>query len=183
MKVLACSASNSASSINHELIKYTTEYLQIPSDIVNLKDFDVPIFSIDLERQNGFPDQITVLYHTIKNYDAYVISIPEHNGNFPAFFKNIIDWLTRIRTGFFDHKPILLLNASPGLNGGKSVLDIAKKSFPHFAGHVVDTFILSQFGSLVIDGKIYIENSETINELNDVIKKFESFLKTKLETV
>jgi chromate reductase len=183
MKVLAFSASNSASSINHELVKYTLQYLKGSSDVINLKDFDIPMYCIDFEKESGFPEGIMALYNVIKSYDAYIISIPEHNGNFPAFFKNILDWLSRIKIGFFDDKPILLLNAAPGLNGGKSVLNIAKKTFSFFAGNVVDTFILSQFASVMVNGKIHIEDSNTINEFNQVIEKFEYFLNTKPETV
>src|SRR3546814_20113914 len=82
------------------------------------------------------------LYDTLISYYAYIIAIPEHNGNFPAFFKNIIDWLTRIERGFFKDKPILLLNATPGPTGGRSVLGNAEKLFSFFSGNVIGTFIL-----------------------------------------
>lgn len=177
MKILAFSGSNSVLSINQELVKYIIQYLQIPSDIIDLRDYEIPMFGIDSERENGIPNELKAFYSTFKSYDAYIISIPEHNGNYPAFFKNIIDWLTRIDPVFFKAKPLLLLNASPGSNGGKSVLSIAEKSFPFFDGNVIATFSLPQFGSFITDKKINIERTEIITELKNAIEKFEHSLK------
>src|SRR3546814_7769 len=119
MKVLAFSGSNSMFSINQELIKYSTQFLHLSCDIMDLRAYEIPMFSIDEEQKKGFSNELMELYDTLISYDAYIIAIPEHNGNFPAFFKNIIDWLTRIERGFFKDKPILLLNATPGPNGGR----------------------------------------------------------------
>lgn len=174
MKILAFSGSNSTSSINQKLIEYVVQHLQIQTDIIDLRNYDIPMFGIDEEFKKGFPNELQLLYDTLSRYDAYIISIPEHNGNYPAFLKNIIDWLTRVESCFFGGKPILLLNASPGPNGGKSVLSIAEKSFPFFGGNVIDTFILPQFNSLIPNGKI--KQVGIIKELNSVINKFEKVL-------
>jgi len=177
MKILAFSGSNSRTSINQELIKYSTQFLNVPVDIIDLRDYELPMFSIEEEEQNGHSNVLMSLYNTVIGYDAYIIAIPEHNGNFPAFFKNVLDWLTRVERSFFRGKPILLLNASPGPNGGKSVLSIAEKSFPFFDGNVIDTFSLPQFGSFITDKKINIEQTEIIIKINDSIEKFEQSLK------
>lgn len=176
MKILTLSGSNSDSSINRELVEYVMQYLKITSDIIDLRDYSIPMFSIDLEIENGFPKELNSLYDKFISYDAYVISIPEHNGNYPAFFKNIIDWFTRIDRGFFKGRPILLLNASPGPNGGKSVLGIAEKSFSCFGGNVIGKLILPNFQSYKKDGKIDIEQTEIRKIFNEVIEKFERTL-------
>lgn len=177
MKVLAFSGSNSAFSINQELIKYSTQFLHLPCDIMDLRNYEIPMFSIDEEEQNGFSNELIELYNNLTSYDAYIIAIPEHNGNFSSFFKNIIDWLTRVDRGFFKDKPILLLNAAPGPNGGKSVLSNAEKTFSFFSGNVIGTFVLPQYHSFIINGKIVIEKAELITELNNVIEKLENSLK------
>lgn len=177
MKVLALSGSNSSASINQELIKYVASLLDAPCDIISLRDYNIPMYSVDEENLREFSVDLESLDKTFKNYDGYIISIPEHNGNFPAFFKNIVDWLTRIERGFFREKPVLLLNASPGFNGGKSVLKIAENSFPFFAGNVIGTFRLPDFGSFFNQGKIEIDNVDLMSELQEVLGKFESSLK------
>lgn len=176
MRILAFSGSNSNSSINRELVKYVIQHLNIPSDLIDLRDYAIPMFSIDSERENGFPNELNSLYISFASYDAYIISIPEHNGNYPAFFKNILDWFTRVDSGFFKGKPILLLNASPGPNGGKSVLDIAEKSFPYFDGNVIGKFILPNFQSYKTDGKINIGQTGILKLFNETIDKFERSL-------
>lgn len=176
MKILAFSGSNSDSSINRELVQYVIQHLNIPSKLIDLRDYAIPMFSIDLERENGFPNKLNSLYRTLKSYDAYIISIPEHNGNYPAFFKNILDWFTRVDSGFFKGKPILLLNASPGPNGGKSVLCIAEKSFPYFDGNVIAKFILPNCQSYKTDGEINIGQTEILKLFNETIDKFEQSL-------
>src|SRR3546814_6190643 len=98
MKGLAFSGSNSMFSINQEVIKYSTQFVHLSCDIMDLRAYEIPMFSIDEEQKKGFSNELMELYDTLISYDAYIIAIPEHNGNFPAFFKNIIDWLDRKST-------------------------------------------------------------------------------------
>jgi len=177
MKILAFSGSNSALSINQELIKYSARFVKLPLDIIDLRNYELPMFSVDEEQRNGYSEPLISLYNTFIGYDAYIISLPEHNGNYPAFFKNIIDWLSRLERGFFRGKPVLLLNAAPGPSGGKSVLEIAKTSFSFFNGHVVETFLLPKSGAFVKDGVINIENLEVKTNLKEVLSHFEQALR------
>lgn len=177
MKVLAFSGSNSSASINQELIKYIVSFLDVPCDILSLRDYNIPMYSRDEEDLRQFSFDLKSLDETFKNYDGYIISIPEHNGNFPAFFKNILDWFTRIERGFFRGKPILLLNATPGPNGGNSVLKIAENSFPFFAGNVVGKFRFPEFGTFINEGKLEVNNPEIMSGLKEALSKFESSLK------
>ena len=145
MKILAFSGSNSSKSINQELIMICCKYLTTPFHIIELQRYQIPMFSEDEERKNGFPTDLWSLYNTLKSSDAYIISIPEHNGNFPAFFKNILDWLSRIDRRFFSAKPIFILNASPG-NTGDMVLQIAQSTFEYFKGSVIQSLSVKGFG-------------------------------------
>ncbi|GHC60807.1 hypothetical protein GCM10008083_27290 [Ulvibacter litoralis] len=179
MKILAFSGSNSRTSINQELIKYITQFLNVPVDIIDLRDYELPMFSIEEEQQNGHSNVLMSLYNTVIGYDAYIIAIPEHNGNYPAFFKNVLDWLTRVERSFFRGKPILLFNAAPGPNGGQSVLSIAEKSFPFFNGNIIGTFKLPEFSSFLMKGKIFIHDEGILNILKEQILKIENALNLK----
>jgi Predicted flavoprotein len=145
MKILAFAGSNSSKSINRELIKICCKHLKTHFHILELQRYQIPMFSEDEERKNGFPTDLWSLYNTLKSSDAYLISIPEHNGNFPAFFKNILDWLSRIDRRFFSAKPIFILNASPG-NTGDRVLQIAQSTFEYFKGRVIQSLSVKGFG-------------------------------------
>ena len=173
MNSLAFSGSNSSKSINQQFIHHVAGQLQHNVDIIDLRDYDIPMFSTDIEQNTGIPDGVKELFETIENYDSYIISIPEHNGNYPAFFKNILDWLSRVDRKFFSKKPVLLLNATPSPNATKPVLDLAEASFGFSGATITDKFVLSGFNNHLIDGRISIHDDELLTKFNTIINRFE----------
>jgi NAD(P)H-dependent FMN reductase len=58
----------------------------------------------------------------------------------------VIDWLSRVEPGkTFMAKPLLLLSASPGPNGGRTNLDNMATLAPWWGAEVVATFSLGNF--------------------------------------
>jgi NTP pyrophosphatase (non-canonical NTP hydrolase) len=110
-----------------------------------------------------------VFYAKIGSADLIVISFAEHNGNFSAAFKNVLDWMSRINAKTFQEKEMLLLATSPGARGGSSVLDIATKRFPFQGGIVKGSFSLPSFYENfdVVNGII---NPEYKKQLLEIIK-------------
>ena len=157
-KILAFSGSNSSTSINRQLLLFATKKMETDSvEYVNLNDYNVAIFSEDLEKK------FTQLHELFSTADGFMISIPEHNGLLPAFFKNIIDWLSRIDQNIFNQKPVILLSTSPGQNGGQSNLKILQDLFPRWGAEVIGAFSLGNF----------YENNDFGNRLDVVISDFE----------
>lgn len=88
---------------------------------ISLKDFDIPLFSEDLERQSGLPVAVKKLKELFKTHQGILIASPEYNGFFPPLIKNLIDWLSRPVSGeppTLTGKVACLLSASPGALGG-----------------------------------------------------------------
>lgn len=60
MKVLAFAATNSRNSINKALVTHAAELLQRNAgaelEILDLNDFEMPIYSIDREQDSGIPE-------------------------------------------------------------------------------------------------------------------------------
>ncbi|WP_321538660.1 NAD(P)H-dependent oxidoreductase [Flavobacterium piscinae] len=52
----------------------------------------------------GFPLQSTKFTNIFKQREGLVISVNEHNSNPSAFFKNVLDWLSRLDRKFLDGK-------------------------------------------------------------------------------
>ena len=53
-KIIAFGASSSKSSINKQLATYTANQFQTASvEILDLNDYEMPIFSVDKEKENG----------------------------------------------------------------------------------------------------------------------------------
>jgi NAD(P)H-dependent FMN reductase len=136
MKLLAFAATNNSQSINKALVSYATELVNAEAEILDLNDYEMPIYSADREQQNGIPDLAKQLFSKFGQADAIVISFAEYNGSYTAAFKNIFDWVSRIDRKLYQNKPMVLMAASPGPGGAKNVLASAVESTPHFAGQV-----------------------------------------------
>ncbi len=103
------------------------------------------MYDIDHEKEKGFPVNVQVMQNLIKESDALVIAVNEHNGTVSAFFKNFIDWLSRIDRNFLAEKKILLVSTSNGARGAASALEYAKGIFSRFGGQVVESFSFPSF--------------------------------------
>jgi len=154
-KVVAIAGSNSKESINKKLVNYTSQMLDNTEVIqINLKDFELPIYGVDYESENGIPLLVVELSKVFEKADGFVISLAEHNGSYSAVFKNIIDWLSRVNTEFWNQKPMFLMSTSPGQRGGATVLQSALTSFPFLGGVIIESFALPSFYQNFSDEKI-----------------------------
>lgn len=154
MKVLAFAASTSKNSINHQLVTYTSSFFT-DSTLIRLIDFEMPIFSVDIETEHGIPQKALELATLIDASDLLLISFAEHNGAYAAAFKNAFDWLSRIpNRKTWGEKNMFLMATSPGARGGSSVLEMATQRFPFNGGNVVGSFSLPSFGENFKEGKI-----------------------------
>lgn len=174
-KVIAFAGSTSSTSINKQLATYAATLLEEASyDVIDLSEFDTPLYSIDLEQQDGFPDDMVKLSNRLKSYDGFIVSLAEHNGSYAAAFKSIFDWLSRVDRVIFNKKPMLLMAASPGGRGGASVLATANASFPHMGADVVSSFSLPGF----FDN--FKENKIVDNELDSTLRKAVEIFESKI---
>lgn len=145
-KILAFGASNSKHSINKQLANYTLNQLQgIDKYFIDLNDFEMPVYGIDKEHETGIPVLAKQFKLLVKDSDGIIISFAEHNGNFSAAFKNVMDWMSRIEGKIWENKKMFVLATSPGTRGGKSVLEIALNTLPHRAADIVAKFSLPSF--------------------------------------
>lgn len=124
-RVLAFAGSTRSGSFNKQLAKYAANAAREAGadvTIVDLKDFDLPLFDEDLEA-SGTPAGATRLKQLFLEHDALLISSPEYNSSVSAVLKNAIDWVSRSAPGepmkaAFLGKVAVLMAASPGGLGG-----------------------------------------------------------------
>tara|TARA_B100000575_G_scaffold87188_1_gene68949 strand:- start:644 stop:1177 length:534 start_codon:yes stop_codon:yes gene_type:complete len=146
--ILAFGASSSLNSINKQFAKYSSD--QIPSsktNLLDLNDFEMPIFSIDKQKASGIPDEAKNFKKHISNSDAIIISFAEHNGSYTSAFKNILDWVSRIERIVWCGKPMLLLSVSDGERGAKLVLETAFNRIKRENTETLFKFSLKNFHS------------------------------------
>ncbi|MGY5850596.1 NADPH-dependent FMN reductase [Salegentibacter sp. F14] len=170
-KILAFTGSNSSRSINMQLLNHITDRIQGHQiKIIQLTDYQLPIYSADIETQRGIPLNASIIKNQIAQHDALVITVNEHNRNISAFFKNIIDWLSRLDRSFLSGKKILLMSTSPGARGGAAALEYCKTIFPRFGGKIVQSFSFPSFRDNFKDGEIINEVLEL--GVQDVLTSF-----------
>ena len=173
-KILAFGASNSSDSINKQLASYASKQFKNSAvDLLDLNDYEMPIYSKDREKKDGIPQLAKDFYKKIGDADLILISFAENNGNYTTAFKNILDWMSRLNGKTFQEKPMLLLATSPGARGGSSVLDIAVKRMPFQGGVVKGSFSLPSFNENFDAEKGIISNEDLNNQLLEIIKRIE----------
>ena len=144
--IIALGGSNSKNSINKTLATYAAGQVEgAQVQVIDLNDFELPLFGVDLEEASGIPENATKLNAIIEASDGIVLSLAEHNGSYSVAFKNAFDWITRIDMKLWKDKPMLLLATSPGARGGATVLEAAKGTFPHLGGNIIADFSLPSF--------------------------------------
>ena len=171
MKIIAFGGSPSKNSINKKLATYAASlFTNAEVEILDLNNFQMPLFTVDLEAEIGQHELAKAFLAKIESADFLVVSLAENNGNYSAAFKNIFDWCSRITPKVFQEKPMLLLATSPGARGGASVLEIAKTAFPRYGADIKATFSLPNFNANFDIEKLEISNSELDNHLKEIIK-------------
>ena len=171
-KIIAFGASNSQNSINKKLAEYTAnQFNNVEIEVLDLNDFEMPIYSIDREKLNGLPDLAHTFFNKLGSADLLIISFAEYNGAYTSAFKNIFDWSSRVNSKTFQEKATFLMATATGPRGGATVLEIAKNRFPHQGANVVGTFILPSFNTNFQENEIV--NEDLKNELLEIIKNIE----------
>ena len=172
MKIVAFAGSNSRNSINKQLVSFTVNHFFSNENVtlLDLNDFEVPIYSIDREKENGIPSKIKEFVSIIETQDLVILSLAEHNGTYSVAFKNILDWSSRYKIDFFNDKPMLLMATSPGGYGGGNVLEAAKKRLPKFKADIKSVYSFPKFAENFDVNKGIITNDEKLEELANAIK-------------
>jgi chromate reductase len=170
-KILAFAGSNSKKSINKELASFAANQIRgAEAFVLDLNDFELPMYSVDQENEEGIPSTAERFLDEIKSADGIVLSLAEHNGAYAAVFKNLLDWMSRIEGKVWSDKPMLLMATSPGGRGGASVLEIAGEKFPRMGARITDIFSVPSFYDNFTEGGIV---DDTLREsFNSVIENF-----------
>ena len=171
-RILALAGSNSSTSINHALVVYAAE--RITGHTVRVRkmaDSDFPMYSEDREKASGIPEDILELYARIRESDALVISVNEHNGNPSAFTKNFLDWLSRHDRNFLEGLQVFLMSTSPGKRAAQSSHAVIAAMLPRFGADIAAVFSLPAFRENFKAGE-GILNPDLVSEFDSALHDF-----------
>lgn len=125
-KILAFDGSGRKASTNHHLLEIVAEGVKLAGGeitLINLRDYDIPLYDGDLEASEGLPPAVLELKKVFDEHHGLLIASPEYNGSVTPLLKNIIDWVSR-PSGTegslkqFKGKVAGLMATSPGKLGG-----------------------------------------------------------------
>ena len=177
MNILSFGASTNSKSINRRFASHTAN--QISDTTVtdlDLRSFELPVFSVDEQAENGIPKAAQAFLDSIRKHDGIVVSLAEHNGSYTAAFKNLFDWTSRIEKEPWSGKPMLLLATSPGKRGAANVLKTARATFPYLGANLAAAFSLPSFTNN-FDDELGITEPGLKHSYREAISAFEYLLK------
>lgn len=174
MKLLAFAASSSRNSINRQLVAYAASLVEgAEVEMLDLNDYEMPLFSVDREKELGHPEQARAFLAKLAASDALMISFAEHNGSYTAAWKNLFDWSSRVDGKVFQNKPMVLLSTSPGARGGASVLATATSAAPFYGGQVKASLAIPSFQQNFDVERGMLNNHELQHKLIEAVSQLQ----------
>jgi NAD(P)H-dependent FMN reductase len=124
-KIIALAGSLRSQSFNKQLVQQAAKYAEAAGaevQYIDLADFNIPLFSEDLEAE-GTPSDVNDLKALFAQSQGVLLASPEYNGSISGVLKNALDWLSRPSKdndigSAFTNKVVGLMAASPGPLGG-----------------------------------------------------------------
>ena len=164
-KILAFAGSTRTDSFNKKLVKIAASGAREEGadvTLIDLRDFQMPTYDEDLERQEGLPTNARKLKDLMLAHQGLLVSSPEYNSSISGVLKNTIDWTSRQSDGeiplaCFKDKVAGLMSASPGGLGG-------------LRGLVHVRAILENIGVLVIPNQVAVSKAHDAFNLDGTMK-------------
>jgi chromate reductase len=153
-KLLMFAGSARTASTNKQLAALaasTAQKADIDVTLLDLKDFEMPIYDGDLEGDAGLPENAKRLKKLFVEHDGIFIASPEYNSSFSPLLKNALDWISRPHTEnepslwAYTGKVAALGSVAPGALGG-------------LRGLVPLRMMLGNIGVTVVPNQVAISN-------------------------
>lgn len=167
VKILALAGSTRSDSLNKRLLAAVAALADPATaevEIVDLRDYPLPLYDGDLEEAEGVPENALVLKRKFLDADALLISTPEYNTSLPGVLKNAIDWISRPVEGVpwlaeIRGQVLGAMSASPGSTGGMQALAHLRQMFSNLGAYVVPGYTACANAAAAFD-----EQGEFANE-------------------
>ncbi|MET0605991.1 MAG: NAD(P)H-dependent oxidoreductase [Beijerinckiaceae bacterium] len=120
--ILVFSGSARAGSLNGKLADLAAaELSKLEAKVkrISLKDFPLPVYDGDFEREHGAPPEALAFRSELDSHHGIFIACPEYNSGYAPMLKNTLDWASRgLSRPLLAGKILSLGSASPSWRGG-----------------------------------------------------------------
>jgi len=122
-RIVAFAGSARRDSYNKRLLRAATAGREDVITVLDLADYELPLYHGDLEARDGLPAKALELKRIFSEHAGMLLACPEYNGSITPLLKNTLDWVSRPSPDHPDLEPYkgktaALLSASPGGFGG-----------------------------------------------------------------
>ncbi len=151
-RILAFAGSARKASFNKKLIRIAASGARSGGaevTLIDLADFDMPLFDQDLETEQGMPAAAVEFKNLLIAHHGFLIASPEYNSALSPLLKNAIDWASRSQAEgetpltAYAGKFAGILAASPSALGG-------------LRGLVALRMLLGNLGVTVLPGQLAV---------------------------
>ena len=188
IKILALSGSSRVGSFNQKLVNVATAGARefgAETTVLDLNDFQMPIYNQDLEAQDGLPEAAVRLKEIFGSHHGLLIASPEYNSSIAPLLKNTIDWVSRSAEGeaplaAYQGKVAGIMAASPGGLGGLRGLVHLRSILQNIGVMVVpkQMAIAKAFEAFAEDGSLKDEfQQKTVTEIGQMVAKMATALR------
>ena len=172
----ACSARKT--SINKRLAALAAEVAKAKGadvTLIDLKDFDMPLYHGDLEAEAGLPEAALRLKQLFVEHDGVFIASPEYNSSFSPLLKNALDWISRPHTenekslSAYNNKVMALGAVASGALGGLRGLVPLRMMLGNIAVTVVPKQVAIARGGTAFDDAGALSNPAQAAMLDETV--------------
>ena len=167
-RVLLVGGSLRQGSYNQALLHHLATYLPAQTTVQTLQPASValPLFNQDIERMPAHLQAAAQIHAQFSQAEGLLVAVPEYNGQVTAYFKNLIDWMSRLpyvsddfSNAFLD-KPVLLCSASTGHTGGALGIQSARQLLAYVGGSVLGGAICVSHVQQKFNGQAWTMSAE-----------------------
>lgn len=160
-----------SSNNNQKLAQKLQEIAQnenCETEIINLVDLRLPLYSTVEEEENGIPEIAKDLAEKILSIKAFIIVAPEYNGVMPPVLNNAMAWTSRSTKNWrdaFNEKIVALATHSGG--GGAKGLQAMRIMYQHLGANILAREILTTYEKSLNEESV-IAMIKSIKKLSEV---------------
>jgi len=183
-KILAFSGSGRKHSFNYLIVQAAAQGARAAGadvTVIDMSEFDMPIFTEDLEAEVGMPAKAKAFKDLLMAHDGFLIASPEYNSGYSALLKNAIDWASRKQEGekplqAFKGKAVAIMAASPGGLGGLRGLVPLRMLLGNIGMFVLPNQLAVSSVANVVDEQNTLNDEKTQKNLEELGKCLVEFL-------